>query len=784
MVQHYSIMKKLLFATFILSFSISFGQIKKGVEVAAFKSQQSLTSSSPYRDLTWRNVGPDLISGRCTEVQGVAGNRSLLYASFASGGFWKSNDAGENWLPLTDALGTQSIGSFALAPSNQDIIYLGTGESNILRASFTGIGVFKTNDGGRNWISLGLENTGTVSRIIVHPTNPDVVYVSAGGKEWTYNKDRGVYKTENGGKSWSKVLGSDENTGAIDMVMDPSDPNTLIVSTWNRIRRRWSDPIPEDGDYLYKTTDGGKNWRKLTDGLPETKFTGRIGLTISKNNPNVVYAYVDNHTPKRDPKEGELDPYGRPIQVIPIGVQVYRSDDKGEHWKKVSTEDEKLERFAGTYGWVFGQIRVDPTNENIVYIMGLSMAKSTDGGKTFTILNPKGEHGEGMHGDNHALWIDPTNSDYIINGNDGGVILTYDGGQKWKNFFRKIPTTQFYNITYDMKTPYTILGSVQDEGSFMGSIKNEYGKAPDAITPWQDAPGGEGTIIAVDPKNSDIVYSSSFYGRLMRSDLRMPRIPWDQEPKPDSVRSKEIFPKKSDGEEVHRGEWLAYSLISPHDNNVIYHGFQYLFQSNDKGETWKRISDDLTYNDKSRMGRTPYAINHQAITAIEESPLKKGLLYVGTDDGRVWMRDGEKAPFTLIMKGIPQNAHVSRIVASSKEVERVYLTLSNRREDDNTPYVFVSDDKGITWTSIASNLPAAPVNVIREDSKHPTHLFCGTDMGIYVSTNSGKKWSSLQSNLPAVVSVQDLFIHPRDRNLVIATYGRGVYVLDQFQLIK
>jgi photosystem II stability/assembly factor-like uncharacterized protein len=778
-------MKKIFFFACVLSFSSSFGQIKNSAgaaRVEAFKSQQSLMASSSYRALAWRNVGPDYISGRCTEVQGVSGNRNVIYASFASGGFWKSSDAGDHWASLTDALGTQAIGSFALAPSNQDIIYVGTGEGNILRASFSGIGVLKTIDGGRNWISLGLENTGTVSRIIVHPTNSDVVYVSAGGNEWTYNKDRGVYKTENGGKTWSHVLGSDEKVGSIDMVMDPTDPNTLIVSTWNRIRRRWSDPIPEDGDYLYKTTDGGKNWRKLTDGLPDTKFTGRIGLTISKSNPNVVYAYVDNHTPKRDPKEGELDPYGRPIQVIPFGVQVYRSDDKGEHWKKVSTEDEKLERFAGTYGWVFGQIRVDPNNEDVVYIMGVPMAKSIDGGKTFTITNPSDDSGSDMHGDNHALWIDPANSDYIINGNDGGVILTYDGGLKWKNFFKKIPTTQFYNITYDMKTPYTIFGSVQDEGSFMGSIKNEYGKVADSTMPWQDAPGGEGTIIAVDPKNSDLVYASSFYGRLMRSDLRMPRIPWDKEPKPDSVRSKEIFPKKSDGEEVHRGEWLAYSLISPHDNNVIYHGFQYLFQSNDKGETWKRISDDLSYNDKSRMGRTPYAINHQAITAIEESPLKKGLLYVGTDDGRVWMRDGEKAAFTLTIKGLPQNAHVSRIVASAKEVGRVYLTLSNRREDDNAPYVFVSNDKGATWTSIASNLPAAPVNVIREDNKYPTHLYCGTDMGIYVSTNSGKQWSSLQANLPAVVSVQDLFIHPRDRNLVIATYGRGVYVLDQIDI--
>jgi photosystem II stability/assembly factor-like uncharacterized protein len=728
--------------------------------------------------MAWRNVGPDLISGRCTEVQGIAGNRNIIFASFASGGFWKTNDAGETWNSLTDQLGTQAIGSFGVAPSNADIIYIGTGEANIFRASFSGMGVFKTSDGGKNWKAVGLENTGTISRIVVHPSNPNLVYVSAGGNEWSYNNDRGIYKSENGGKSWTRILGSDEKTGGVDIVMDPSNPNILIASTWNRIRKRWSDPVPADGDYLYKTTDAGKTWKKLTNGLPETKYTGRIGLAFSKSSPNVVYAYVDNHTPKREPKEGELDPYGRPIQVIPFGVQVYRSEDKGENWKKVSAEDEKLERFAGTYGWVFGQIRVDPNNENIVYIMGVPLAKSVDGGKTFNVMRGSDKDSEAMHGDNHALWIDPSNSEYIINGNDGGVILSYNGGAKWKNFFRKIPTTQFYNITYDMKQPYTIFGSVQDEGSYMGSIKNEFGKNPVGIMPWQDAPGGEGTIIAVDPNNADIVYASSFYGRLMRSDLRMPRVSWGQKANPDSIRSKDIFPKKSADEEVHRGEWLAYSMLSPHDSKVVYHGFQYLFQSNDQGETWKRISGDLTYNDKAKMGRTPYAINHQAITAIDESPLKKGLLYIGTDDGRVWVRDGEGANFVSIMKGIPQNAHVSRIVASSSKEGRVYLTLSNRREDDNAAYIFVSDDKGATWKSIASNLPAAPVNVVREDVQHPGTLYCGTDMGIYVSFDGGAKWNSLQANLPATVSVQDLFIHPRDRNLVIATYGRGIYVID------
>lgn len=774
----------LIFTIFSFSIIAQTRNTQGSLRQNAFSMHSMLRSSSPYKNLNWRNVGPDLISGRCTEVLGVPGNKNIMYASFASGGFWKTSDAGETWLPLSDQIGTLSIGSFDVSSSDPNIIYLGTGEANIFRASLPGMGAYKSTDGGKTWKHIGLTNTGTIARVRIHPTNPDIVYVAAGGNEWSYNNDRGLYKTTDGGKTWNKILGNDEKTGVVDVAIDPSNPDIILVSTWNRIRRRWSDPVPEDGDHLYKTTDGGKTWKQLTQGLPETKYTGRIGLSISKSNSNIVYAYVDNHTPKRDPKPGELDPYGRPIQVIPFGVQVYKSEDKGESWKKVSTEDEKLERFAGTYGWVFGQIRVDPNNSDLVYIMGVPIAKSTDGGKTFNAIRPNPKSSDQLHGDHHALWIDPTNSNYIINGNDGGVVLSYDGGTTWKNFFRKIPTTQFYNVTYDMSTPFNIIGSVQDEGSFMGSIKNTFGKKPEGIKPWQDAPGGEGTITAVDPTDPNIIYASTFYGRLQRSDLRMPRVEWGKKEHPDSIRSKDIYPKKADDEEVHRGEWLAYTMISPHDNKTIYHGFQYLFESTDAGNSWKRISGDLTYNDKSRMGRTPYAINHQAITAIDESPLQKGLLYVGTDDGRVWVRNGVSATFQSIMKNIPSNAHVSRLVASKFNKNRVYLSLSNRREDDDRPYLYVSNDNGSTWKNIAGNLPASPVNVIREDLQNPSILYCGTDMGIYVSNNGGSTWKSLQANLPATVSVQDLFIHPRDKQLVIATYGRGVYVMDDISSIK
>jgi photosystem II stability/assembly factor-like uncharacterized protein len=461
--------------------------------------------------------------------------------------------------------------------------------------------------------------------------------------------------------------------------------------------------------------------------------------------------------------------------VIPFGVQVWKSTDAGESFSKASVEDDKLERFAGTFGWVFGQIRVDPSNENTVYILGVRMAKSIDGGKTFNVMQAE-KTSERTHGDHHALWIDTADPDHMINGNDGGAVVTYDGGRNWNNFFDRIPATQFYNITYDMNNPFNVIGSVQDEGSIMASIKNTYGVKETSIRKWQIAPGGEGTIHVVDPNDPDLIYSSSFYGRLEKS--RLNHGIWD------SSYLKKIAPEKSDDEEVHRGEWLAYTLMSPHDNNTIYHGFQYLFKTTDQGETWKRISGDLTHNNKEKMGRTPYAINHQAITAIDESPLKKGILYVGTDDGRVWASMNDGGEWKEITKGLPENVHVSRLVASKYDAGTVYITLSDRREDNIRPYIFRSTDFGSTWNTLVTDLPPSPVNVIREDPKNASVLYCGTDMGVYVSGDKGRSWRSIQGNLPASVSVNDLFIHPRDLNIVIATYGRGVWALDDASRLR
>jgi photosystem II stability/assembly factor-like uncharacterized protein len=777
MKQLYSLIYVLLFTSFVFAQEVvNNKRASSGKErVKAFQAHEKLLASSPYKSITWRLVGPNTRSGRSTDVWGIAGKPNIIYAAFATGGFWKTEDAGSSWIPLFDKQGTQSIGNFALAPSNPDIIYLGTGEANIFRASLAGMGVYKSTDGGKSWQHLGLENTGTIARIIVHPQNPDIVYVAASGNEWSYNSERGVYQSTNGGKSWKKILYVDEKTGCIDLVIDPSDANILYASMWNRIRKRWSDPVPEEGDYIYKSTDGGKTWRIINKGLPDTKYTGRVGLAVAQSNPNVVYAFIDNHLDKRKPKEGETDSYERPIEKIVIGAEVWKSEDKGESWTKQGEVHDFLTPFSGTYGWVFGQIRVLPNDENTVFVLGVQMAKSTDAGKTWKVFQPTDKESDWIHGDNHGLWTDPTNPERMILGNDGGVSVTYNGGAKWKNFFDKIPTTQFYTITYDMQQPFNIFGSVQDEGSMGGSIENTFGKPQNPnVKAWDFTPGGEGTQIHIDPVEPNIVYSSSFYGRLMRSDMTKNRRSW----------STRIHPPKASDEESHRGEWLAGTLLSPHDRKTLYHGMQYLFKSENQGDTWKRISPDLSYNNKQKFGKYPYLIYHQAITAIDESLLKKGLLYVGTDDGRVWLTENDGTNWTEITKGLPYNAHVAKIQASRFKEERIYIALSDRREDNITPYIFVSEDKGKTWTNIGKKLPQAPTNVIIEDLDSEQVLYCGTDMGIYMSKDEGKTWIAIQANLPASVSVQDMFIHPKEKKLVIATYGRGVYVLDNLEALK
>lgn len=740
----------------------------------AWQMQKKMLAASPYKNLQWRLTGPDNRSGRSTDVEGITGNPNIMYAAFATGGLWKTEDMGKTWNPIFDKEATQSIGDIALAPSDNNILYVGTGEANIFRASLPGIGMYKSVNAGKTFQHIGLENTGTIARIIVHPKNPNIVYVAASGNEWTYNKDRGLYKTMDGGKTWKLIKQENEKSGCIDLVMDPSDPNTLYASFWNRIRRRWSDPVPEDGDYIYKSTDGGATWKKIVTGLPDTKLTGRIGLAIANSNPNILYAFVDDHNKKREPRANEYDSYERKVQKVVIGAAIYKSTNKGESWEKLS-EIHDFFPLSGTYGWVFSQIRVNPKDENEVYVFGTSRARSVDGGKTWKQVMDTAKGSDWIHGDNHALWFDANDPKRMILGNDGGVSLTLDGGTIWKNYFDKIPTTQFYTVTYDMKTPFNIFGAVQDEGTMSGNSSNVFGTKPDTtLRPWRMAPGGEGTQIQIDPENPDIVYSSTYYGRLMKTDMSKPR-------RTGTTRFSQFDVGRIDSL---RGEWLAATVISKFDNKTIYHGLQHLYKTTDSGATWKKISPDLSYNSDAAKGNYPYLIYHQAITAIAEGD-EKGHLVVGTDDGRVWITVDDGTNWKEITDNLPKNKHVAKIFASTTQhPPNFYVVLNDRRQDNHRPYIYHLNSDPVTWKSISSNLPPSPANVIIEDPDVKDVLYCGTDMGVYISKDAGKSWIAINGNLPAAVSVNDMFIHPRDKKLVIGTYGRGVYVLDDLSKLR
>jgi photosystem II stability/assembly factor-like uncharacterized protein len=552
--------------------------------------------------------------------------------------------------------------------------------------------------------------------------------------------------------------------------MDPTNPDIVYASMWNRIRKRYSDPIPEDGDHIYKTIDGGKTWQKINNGLPDTKMSGRIGIAISSTNPEKLYALVDDHNIKREPKPDEFDSYERKVQKVVVGGAIYCSENGGKSWEKRNEIHDFFKPFSGTYGWVFGQIRVNPTNDEDVFALGVNLGRSKDGGRSWSKVESK----YFFHGDNHALWFDPTNSARIVLGNDGGVSVSNDGGATFRNFFDKMQTTQFYTISYDMDQPFNIMGSVQDEGTWSACHTHTFGvKGDSLLRKWSPAPGGEGTQICIHPTNNNIVYSSSFYGRLMKTDMSLP----------DSISSTKFSLFDVGRIDSLRGEWLAGTIMSKFNPNVVYHGLQALYKTSDGGKSWKKISLDLTYNKKQRMGEYPYLIYHQAITTIAEGT-KQGILYVGTDDGRIWKTKDDGKSWVEISGSLPYYKHVIKLCPSKFSEHTIYAALNDRRNDNDSTFLYRSDNDGKTWTLIQNNIPSSPVNVIIEHPEKEGTIFVGTDMGIYMSVDKGKKWESLQGDLPISISINDMFIHPRDKKLVIATYGRGIYVLDALPKAK
>ena len=724
-----------------------------------YQAHVALAEASPFRNLPWQFVGPTNVSGRMTDVAVVApkGENYTIYVAGGSGGVWRTRNEGVTWEPVLEHAASTSIGDVTVAPSDQDVLWVGTGEANIFRSSMAGAGVYKSEDGGESWTHMGLAGTHTIPRIIVHPSDPNTVYVAASGHEWTHDEYRGLYKTTDGGESWERILFVDQETGVIDLVMHPTDPNTLYAATWQRIRERWNDPRNEphySGSGIHKTTDGGETWTEVNEGLPEARHRGRIGLDIARSNPDVLYAFVDNYETAREAPEGTTDAYGRPRGPVIRGATVYRSENGGGSWTRTSEHTRYMEGLSGTYGWVFGQIRVDPNDEDKIYVMGLGLNVSEDQGRTFRGLR-------GMHGDHHGLWIDPANSDYLVNVNDGGVAISYDGGENWRTYYDNLPLVQFFNIAHDMGDPFRVYGSVQDHGSFRGVVDLSRGRNNIPAVEFEGAPGGEGSSHAIDPTDPDIVYSAGFYGTIQRTNI-------------ETGRTVSIVPRPQEGEANFRGQWVAPFILSPHNPRIVYHGMNFLFRSMDRGESWDRISPDLTYNDPEKYGDIPY----QTLFSISESPFQFGQIYVGTDDGRVWRTDDSGRNWQEIDEGLPYQKWVAELVASRYDQGTVYMAQNGKRDDDFAPYLWKSTDYGESWTSIVGNLPSGPVNVIKEDPKNPDVLYVGTDLGMYMTLDGGEEWHALPGgNLPTSF-FHDLVVHPREDILVAATHGRGVWALD------
>jgi len=733
--------------------------------VAGAAGAQDLFHEGLLKNLAFRNLGPFRAGSWATSFAvpdaPQKDHLTTFYVGTRNGGVWKTVNAGTTFEPVFDKQEKLSIGDVAVAPSNANIVWVGTGEAYCARSTNPGDGVYKSVDAGKTWTNMGLRDTQHIARIQIHPRNPDVVYVAAMGHLFTDNAERGVFKTSDGGQTWSKVLFVSDKIGAVDLVMNPSDPNMLYAAMYDKVRLPWVYVIGGPESAIYRTTDGGKAWMRLGGGLPTGRI-GRIGIDMFQKNLNILYAVVENGNPRpATQQEAEQDKRrGGEPPARTFGNEVFRTDDGGRTWRKANAG---YEAALDKSPYAFNQLRIDPQDLNKVYVTGQSLASTTDGGKTWNGLSwPSNGVFQRAFGDWRCMWIDAQNPDRLIFGSDGGVNISYDGGRTCVHAYN-IPLGEFYAIGLDMEDPYNIYGGMQDHDSWKGPSNGWAGDI--TLADWVTVGGGDGMYNCVDPTDSRWVYNNRELGTMWRFDQKT------------GVQTP-IMPRREPGQEVLRFNWTPPIALSPHNPAIVYTGANVLFRSLDRGDHWAEISPDLTVNDKSKQGFP--AISYNTITTISESPVKPGVIWVGADDGKVQVTQDGGATWKDRTSGIagaggPENFWVSRVYASPHDAGTAFVAKAGLRFDDFRACLYRTADYGETWTAIVGNLPAKGINVVVQDRKNAALLFVGTDQGVYVTVDGGKKWVPFKNSMPWV-KVTDLAIHPRENDLVVATYGRGLWI--------
>ena len=713
----------------------------------------------------YRNVGPFRMQARIADVDVPASpQKAHLYTMYVApwiGGVFKTTNNGTTWQSLFDDQSTLSIGDVTLAPSDPDIVWVGTGDAFTSRSSYAGNGVYKSTDGGKTWTHMGLEDTQHIARIVIDPTNPDVVYVAAMGHLYSDNTERGVFKTTDGGKTWEKVLYINDKIGVIDLVMNPQHPDVLYAATYDKRRLPWRmiNGGPESG--IYKTTDGGRHWTRLAGGFPAGKI-GRIGLDIYRKNPEILYAIVENENLRPGAKAPTGPDAGGPGKRFPVvGGEVYRTENGGATWTKMNPDSVNVSPKGPYY---FNQIRVDPNDDETLFLTGYPGGLSHNGGKSFD-----GDVFPSFFGDFRTFWFDPENSDRMILGSDGGIAVSYDGG-KSSDAYSNLPLGSVYSLGANNEDPYNIYAGLQDHENWRGPSNSAAGRITEQD--WYAVGDGDGIVTLPDPTDSRWLYTTREYGAPERVDQKL------------GYRTN-IPPHRDPTKAPYRFLWETPLAISPHDSRVIYLGTQVLLRSTDRGDHWQEISPDLSTHPADKImpeseGGIPGGIPWFAISTIAESPMTAGVIWVGTSDGKVWLtRNTGKSWADMTAKltalGARADAYVSRVFPSSHVAGRAYVAKRGYKFDDFHPYLYRTDDFGATWKSIAGDLPDAPINVIVEDRKNPDLLFVGNDAGVYVSLDGGTHWENMNNNMPRV-PVHDLLVHPRANDLILGTYGRGIYI--------